>query len=379
MAAKPKAPTGPDLYGSSYEQYWLEEAVEIPVEELLLDDTAAQGQIRVIEPSAVAERVASMRQAEPVDLLEVRVWESDPTGVNTGTVSFISGSFFPCAGTHKVVLSGQHSVKAMLQIRQEDLAANRDLRPWQTKVRAKVLKNETPLAVRRMIAGDSQFQQRNYKDLKLSDWATLFLKSEEEQFHMRLAAAVRASGYDRPPDVVCFWPHVTMLCSFFFTEETCGEVGRAGSLPGGSWGQGRGSHQAHGVALGAGPHPPPRAENDGHPAEQTGYPGPHDRQVHSQGLPRRCHAAGGQGHVGGLRVEQRQPGDLGRRPCVFVPSLLHSLPVLCGTWCGILASALPSHTPLFEFMTLKRHQNYVSHLSLNHQAETFLLPPRGQR
>ena len=40
-------------------------------------------------------------------------------------------------------------------------------------------------------------------------------------------------------------------------------------------------------------------------------------------------------------------------------SLTHSLPVLCGTWCGILALALPSHTPLFEFMTLKRHQSKI--------------------
>ena len=66
----------------------------------------------------------------------------------------------------------------MLILREEDLAAGRALRAWQQKVRAKVLRHDTPVHLRQLAAGDSQYKQRSYEDLKLSDWGRLLLGPE---------------------------------------------------------------------------------------------------------------------------------------------------------------------------------------------------------
>ena len=76
---------------------------------------------------------------------------------------------------------------------------------WQKKVRARVLRHDTPLEVRKEAAGDNQFAQKNFSALKLSDWCRLFLQTEADlPFEQRLAKAVRQSGYDRPATEVCY-------------------------------------------------------------------------------------------------------------------------------------------------------------------------------
>ena len=116
-------------------------------------------------------------------------------------------SFIRFPGSKKVVIAGQHTVKAITILRDENVNNNRDLKPWHLKVRAKVLRHDTPLEVRRLAAGDNQFTQRNYNDIKISDWCKLFLDTNNNaKMEEHLAMAVRQVGYDRPASAVCNMP-----------------------------------------------------------------------------------------------------------------------------------------------------------------------------
>ena len=91
----------------------------------------------------------------------------------------------------------------MFTLRQQRLEEGKPLKEWQTKVRAKVLRHDTPLSVRRTAAGDSQLKQRNFLDLKVSDWCRLFLDTPAEfDLQRRLIIAVRQSGFERPDNLV---------------------------------------------------------------------------------------------------------------------------------------------------------------------------------
>ena len=69
------------LYGSRLSQYWLPETQEVLVEDLLFDEAASEGQIRVLQAEEVEKRVQSFRTVEPQDLIEVTLWEADLAGV----------------------------------------------------------------------------------------------------------------------------------------------------------------------------------------------------------------------------------------------------------------------------------------------------------
>ena len=68
------------LFGERHDEFWLPQVQEVPVEELSFDSELAEGQIRVLDASAVASRVKSFQTVEPDDLLECRLWEADMTG-----------------------------------------------------------------------------------------------------------------------------------------------------------------------------------------------------------------------------------------------------------------------------------------------------------
>ena len=69
-----------ELFKVQYDQYWYPQVFEVPVEQLAFDDNAAEGQIRTLAASAVEDRIKSLRQDPPDDLLDCRLWEADITG-----------------------------------------------------------------------------------------------------------------------------------------------------------------------------------------------------------------------------------------------------------------------------------------------------------
>ena len=150
----------------------------------------------------------------------------------------VNKNFLP-SGTKKIILSGQHSFKAMLILREEDLAAGRALRAWQQKVRAKVLRHDTPVHLRQLAAGDSQYKQRSYEDLKLSDWGRLLLGPEvkkEGDFDKRMALAIRKCGFERPENMVCTPPPLPTPWPVVCSESADGEVEPHWEILRGHWG-----------------------------------------------------------------------------------------------------------------------------------------------
>ena len=105
----------------------------------------------------------------------------------------------------------------MLNLREQDLQQGRALRPWQENVRAHVLRHDTPVRLRRQAAGDAQYVQRSFVELRISDWCRLYLDVPNDlDADTRLAEAVRQSGFERPDSIVCYPTR-----PFLFSKNLC--------------------------------------------------------------------------------------------------------------------------------------------------------------
>ena len=105
------------------------------------------------------------------------------------------------------MISGQHTVKALLELRRQYIEEEKPLPSWLVHVNAKILKPETPVHWRQMYAGDEQFRQGRAKQLQLSDLAAHLLGTDEVKKErdsvIRLAMALRKCGFDRAETEVC--------------------------------------------------------------------------------------------------------------------------------------------------------------------------------
>ena len=115
----------------------------------------------------------------------------------------------------KPVISGQHTVKALMELRRLALMGNSQLPEWLQVVSATMLKPETPVHWRQTIAGDEQYRQGRAKALRLSDLAVHLLGTPEvrdcSNTMTRLLMALRKCGFDRGENVVCPSPLVRFL------------------------------------------------------------------------------------------------------------------------------------------------------------------------
>ena len=110
------------------------------------------------------------------------------------------------------ILSGQHGVRALLDMREKWVQSGRGEMPqWLKVVKADVLKQKTPIAVRQLIAGDEQYRQQNVSRVKVSEflrhlknWTPVGKRTE--MYH-RIADAITKSGWSRPDTKVC-QPHL---------------------------------------------------------------------------------------------------------------------------------------------------------------------------
>ena len=105
------------------------------------------------------------------------------------------------------MISGQHTVKALLELRAVFIKESRKLPRWLEVVRATMLRPDTPVHWRQMVAGDEQFKQSRAKALKVSDLATHLLGTVEVRENpndlTRLGWALRKCGFDRETRPVC--------------------------------------------------------------------------------------------------------------------------------------------------------------------------------
>ncbi len=106
-----------------------------------------------------------------------------------------------------VVLSGQHSCKSLLTLREEHLTeyGEESLPPCLRTIRADVLKFSTPLEQRVLIAGNEQFRQEGTTRIPISWWCHHFLQSmipEDRSLIDGITLAVQKCGYKRLPTKV---------------------------------------------------------------------------------------------------------------------------------------------------------------------------------
>ena len=153
------------------------------LEALEFDSTATSGQIRVAEDSLVEARLRSLRANVPVVPSRVVVW-------------------MPRAGAKTfVVLGGQHTVKALLRLREELLDRGDVVPPAVSTVRAVVLAPETPLHVRQQYAGDHQQQQEAVTAIPLSRLVYFMYQHvvvDKMDRYQAMALAVQKTGRPRP-------------------------------------------------------------------------------------------------------------------------------------------------------------------------------------
>ena len=197
------------LYTVVPEAWYLQRGVEWPLQGLEFDVTGAHGQARRLDLAVVAEKVESFGHAPPSEPYGVTLWPCDEAGMLLSfSVSCVPtpSPLFP--GSQHYVLSGQHGVRALMDIRAQWEAEGRgDLPRWLEVVRADVLSPTTPVELRRLAAGEEQYRQQMVSRVRVSEFLRHLVNWQPAgprvELAHRIADAVAVAGYQRL-DKVCF-------------------------------------------------------------------------------------------------------------------------------------------------------------------------------
>ena len=116
---------------------------------------------------------------------------------------------YPFADRKFLVLSGQHSTKAMMILREEYMKERgaEHLPEPMTGVRADVVHHEINVETRKLIAGTEQYKQEGIARIPLSNFAARLLETKADPYGAGLvkgiAEAVAKTGFRRPEDQAC--------------------------------------------------------------------------------------------------------------------------------------------------------------------------------
>ena len=107
-----------------------------------------------------------------------------------------------------IVLSGQHTTKALMTLRKEWIQERGDakLPECLRHLRADILFHDVALEHRKLVAGTEQFKQEGFSHIPLSSWATSVLENKPVpgySIRPTIVKAVACCGYRRPEDSVC--------------------------------------------------------------------------------------------------------------------------------------------------------------------------------
>ena len=128
---------------------------------LKFDELCLQGQIRPLNAELVQRKKQEFMSAPPLcPVRDILLWQTDATA------------------TSFVVLGGQHTIKVLKEIREERQAESRALPDWLQFAYGNVVSPECPVDVRRKLAGDHQFRQRQVESVRLSRWAWALLNTD---------------------------------------------------------------------------------------------------------------------------------------------------------------------------------------------------------
>ena len=149
---------------------------ELPVERLGWDHNLQHGQSRTLDDVHVAELMNSLTLRPPREALKVTVWQND-------------------ADRKYYLMAGQHLARAIQRLKEERLSKGLKLEKWMTVVRADVLKFNTPIDVRRTVAGQENASTKLARVTTVSECVRLFLMDESDNpLHDRIVKAVEQAG-----------------------------------------------------------------------------------------------------------------------------------------------------------------------------------------
>ena len=120
------------------------------------------------------------------------------------------------------MLSGAHSTKGLLKVREEMLKAGIELPDQVETVEADILSHTTPIQIRRAIAGDEQYRQGNVSKIPCSEFMRNLARWKptpgRNDMVYQVADCVQICGYKRMDSQVCFslGRGRGRLCAFYF-------------------------------------------------------------------------------------------------------------------------------------------------------------------
>ena len=107
------------------------------------------------------------------------------------------------------MLSGAHSTKGLLKVREEMLKAGIELPDQVETVEADILTHTTPIQIRRAIAGDEQYRQGNVSKIPCSEFLRNLAQWKptpgRNDMVYQVADCVQICGYKRMDSQVCFF------------------------------------------------------------------------------------------------------------------------------------------------------------------------------
>ena len=132
-------------------QKWLQFVSKtIPIDKLSFDVNKEHGQTRGIDEAHVAALAQSLTERPPTDCVKVTVWDNH-------------------SGRRMYVLAGQHLTRAILKVKDNRQKQGMPIDKWMTHVYADVLKFETPLDDRRLIAGAQNASTKIFRVTSVSE------------------------------------------------------------------------------------------------------------------------------------------------------------------------------------------------------------------
>ena len=134
--------------------------VKIELSKVRIAQEKTKGQIRQKDAKLLQKRIETLEAARPTRPIHVVLWEDNSIFQSTVRCSrCASPRAWTCLlftdGVYWCV-SGEHSVEAVLKIRDKRRAACQDLYKWHTTCTADILKPDGPWAFRAKLAGQAQ-------------------------------------------------------------------------------------------------------------------------------------------------------------------------------------------------------------------------------
>ena len=171
----------------NYDQYIRGRDMIIAIDEVDFDWEAKLGQARPLDRTILEERRVSIMLNPPAEPFAPMLWEQMPGGPY-------------------IALTNQHSIRAA-QMYKDKKQLTEALPEWAQFVKGTVLKPETPLEVRKFVAGKFQGQQAAVVGVKLSRCATILLEVHDESPRLplieKMGTMIVRSGQPRAQQAVC--------------------------------------------------------------------------------------------------------------------------------------------------------------------------------